>query len=214
MLFENPDLSFICIMTNPKSKFARAIEIATNVSIMIVALVGATVLVKNYLLRPSTPATSEINQTTSGRNLQGLPNDARAVRTSSAPPRAPGEGTQLSIPGVSWGESNQTVVLALSDKCRYCTESAPFYQRLARDLSNRSGVRLVAVFPQDVGAGKRYLDELEVPVGQVIQASLDSMQVRGTPTLVIVDKNGTVTQSWVGKLDSERESQVLSRIKS
>jgi thioredoxin-related protein len=80
-------------------------------------------------------------------------------------------------------------------------------------LAKRSDIRLVAVFPQDVGAGKKYLDDLGVPVTQVIQASLNSLQVQGTPTLVIVDKNGTVTQSWVGKLDSERESQVLGRIK-
>ena len=199
-------------MNNSKSKFARAIEIATNLSIIIVALVGATVLVKNYLLRSAAPATTEINQTTA-RNQQELAKDGRAMRTSAVPPKAPEEGTQLSVPGVSWGESNQTVVLALSDKCRFCAESAPFYQRLAREFSKRGDVRMVAVFPQKVDAGKKYLDELGVPVGQVIQASLDSLQVRGTPTLVIVDKNGTVTQSWVGKLGSERESEVLSRIK-
>ena len=197
-------------MTNSKSRLARGIEIATNLSILIVAVVGATVLVKNYLLR--SPVPSETNQTTSGRNLQGQPSDVR-VRTSSAPPRAPEEGTQLSVPGVSWSDSNQTIVLVLSDKCRYCSESAPFYQRLARDLSSRSDVRLIAVFPQDTGAGKKYLDELGVPVGQVVQATLDTLQVRGTPTLVIIDKNGTVTQSWVGKLGPERESEVLSRIK-
>lgn len=199
-------------MTDQKSKLTRAIEVATNLSIILVALVGATVLVKNYLLRPAVPATSEINQT-SGRNQQGSPTDVRAVRTSAVAPRAPEEGSQLSVPGVSWGTSNQTVVLALSDKCRYCSESAPFYQRLARDLSQRHDIRLVAVFPQDAGAGKKYLDDLGVPVGQVIQASLDSLQVRGTPTLVLVDKNGTVTQSWVGKLSPERESEVLNRIK-
>jgi thiol-disulfide isomerase/thioredoxin len=197
-------------MINPKTKFARGVEIATNFSIIIVALIGATVLVKNYLLRPAVSPPTEIKQATSGERLADGP---RPVRTSSAPPRAPEDGTRLSVPGVSWGDSNQTVVLALSDKCHYCSESAPFYQRLARDLANRKDVRLVAVFPQDVDASKKYLDGLGVPVGQVVQASLDSLQVRGTPTLVIVDKNGNVTQSWVGKLDSTRESQVLDRIK-
>lgn len=212
MLFAKRSFSFVVIMTNEKSKFARVIETATNLSIIIVALVGATVLVKNYLLRPTTPP-SEIRQTTSGRNLQGLPDDGRTIRTGTTPPRAPEQGSQLSIPGVSWGESNQTVVLALSDKCRYCSESGPFYQRLARDLSKRSDIRLVAVFPQEPGAGKKYLEDLGVPVGQVIQAPLDSLQVRGTPTLVLVDKNGTVTQSWIGKLSPERETEVLNRIK-
>src|SRR5215813_9898344 len=111
-------------MSHSKTKFARATEIGMNLSIMLVALVGATVLVKTYLLRPTVPATSEVNPTQPGRN----PDDARVVRTSTAPPRTPEEGTQLSVPGVSWGDSNQTIVLALSDKCHYCSESAPFYQ--------------------------------------------------------------------------------------
>ena len=213
LLFQMPSFTFSGIMTNPKTKFARSVELATNFSIIIVALIGATVLVKNYLLRASVAQPPEITQTASGRNPQGLTDDSRIARTSSVPPKAPGEGTRLSIPGVSWGESTQTVLLALSNKCHFCSESAPFYQRLARDLAKRSDIRLVAVFPQDVGAGKKYLEDLGVPVGQVIQASLNSLQVQGTPTLVIVNKNGTVTQSWVGKLDSERESQVMNRIK-
>jgi hypothetical protein len=204
-----PSFTFGIIMIYPKIRFARGVELATNISIIIVALIGATVLVKNYLLRPSVP--SEINQTTS--RAPGLADESRAVRTSSVPPKAPEQGTTLSVPGVSWGDSNQTVLLALSNKCHFCSESAPFYQRLAHDLAKRSDVRLVAVFPQDVNASKKYLDDLGVPVAQVVQAPLDLLQVRGTPTLVIVDKNGTVTQAWVGKLDAERESQVLGRIK-
>jgi len=213
LALSNVEFYFQRIMTNPKTKFARSVELATNFSIIIVALIGATVLVKNYLLRASVPPPSEITQTASGRNPQGLTDDSRLVRTSSVPPKAPGEGSRLSVPGISWGDSKQTVLLALSNKCHFCSESAPFYQRLARDLAKRGDIRLVAVLPQDVGAGKKYLDDLGVPVAQVIQASLNTLQVQGTPTLVIVDKTGTVTQSWVGKLDSERESQVLGRIK-
>jgi hypothetical protein len=37
--------------------------------------------------------------------------------------------------------------------------------------------------------------------------------VRGTPTLIIVDATGVVKQSWVGRLNAERESEVLGRIK-
>ena len=53
-----------------------------------------------------------------------------------------------------------------------------------------------------------------MPVTQVIQAQLDSLGVKGTPTLLIVDQSGTVRQSWVGRLTAERETEVLSRIKT
>lgn len=184
-------------MDNSKSKFGKALEMAANFSIIVVAILATTVLVKNYLLR----------------STERIPREVKQTVERNSPPKGPTQGTVISLPGVSWQESKQTVVLALSDKCKFCSESAPFYQRLAQDLAQRSDVRLIALFPRDVDAGKQYLAQLGVSVAQVIQAPLDTLQVRGTPTLVIVDNNGAVMQSWVGKLNSERESEVLNRIR-
>ena len=191
-------------MNNTKNKFTRGVEIATNLSIILVALTGATVLVKNYLLR--SPATI-------------ITNRPPAVTDRNAPgkrelPSGPAQGTQLSVPGITWADSEETIVLALSDKCKYCTESAPFYKQLATETAKRPGVRVVAVFPQDTSAGKKYLDDLGVAVNEVKQATLDSIGVRGTPTLMIVDKSGVVQQSWVGLLKGERETEVLNRVKA
>src|ERR1044072_616270 len=192
-------------MENRKSKFAKAVEIATNLSIIAVALIGATVLVKNYLLRPAKPIATAVRTETS-------PN---GPRDSSRPaPTGPTAGTQISVPGVNWSDSDQTVVLALSNKCHFCTESAPFYQKLTRELSDQKNVRVVAVFPQDTNEGTKYLDGLNVPLAEGAQATLDALGVRGTPTLVIVDKSGKVEQSWVGRLTAERETEVFSRVKS
>ncbi|HWF90553.1 MAG TPA: redoxin family protein [Pyrinomonadaceae bacterium] len=193
-------------MEDKKSKLARTIEIATNLSIITVALIGATVLVKNYLLRPATPVATIVRPTD---GTQAGPRDS-----GRNAPTGPAAGTQIAIPGVNWTDSDQTVVLALSDKCHFCTESAPFYQKLTQELAGRKNVRVVAVFPQDTNAAKQYLAGLNVPITAVAQATLDSLGVRGTPTLVIVDKSGTVQQSWVGRLTAERETEVFSRIKS
>lgn len=200
-------------MENTKSKFSKSLEIVTNLSIIAVALVGTTVLVKNYLLRPGAPSASEINQAAAVRTTTGSLENPRG-RPAGAAPTGPAEGTQISVPGITWSESDETVLLALSNKCHFCTESAPFYQKLTHELTDRKNVRVVAVFPQDVSEGKKYLDGLNVPITRVAQATLDSIGVRGTPTLVIVDKTGTVKQSWVGRLTAERESEVLSRVKS
>ena len=199
---------FSDIMENTKSKFSRSLEIATNLSIIAVALVGTSVLVKNHLLRPSVPTAIDARV---DKNAPATRENSRGDRPM---PTGPAAGTQISVPGITWSDSEETVVLALSNKCHFCTESAAFYQKLSRELADRQNVRVVAVFPQEVGEGKKYLDGLNVPITQVAQATLDSLGVRGTPTLVIVDKSGTVKQSWVGRLTAERETEVLSRIKS
>jgi len=196
-------------MENNKSKLARIVEIATNLSIIAVALIGATVLVKNYLFRPALPVATAVRSADIVAN--GSRDNARGDRPA---PTGPAVGTQIALPGVSWSDSDETVVLALSNKCHFCTESAPFYQKLTRELADKKNVRVVAVFPQDTSEGRKYLDGLNVPITEVAQATLDSLGVRGTPTLVIVDKNGTVQQSWVGRLTAERETEVLSRIKT
>jgi hypothetical protein len=198
-------------MENTKSKLARTVEIATNLSIIAVALLGATVLIKNDLLRPGATNPTDIRAAASDRNSPGSPGNQRTNRPA---PSGPAAGTQISVPGINWSDSEETVVLALSDKCHFCTESAPFYQTLSRELADRKNVRMVAVFPQQVDAGKKYLDGLNVPITQVAQVTLDSLGVRGTPTLVLVDKSGTVKQSWVGRLTTEREAEVLSRVKT
>lgn len=198
-------------MENTKGKFARSLEIATNLSIIAIALVGTTVLIKNYLLRSSAPTATEVRQAPADRNSSGPRENSRADRPA---PTGPAAGAQISVSGINWSDSEETVLLALSDKCHFCTESAPFYQKLTRELADRKNVRVVAVFPQEVDAGKKYLDGLNVPITQVAQATLDSLGVSGTPTLVIVDKSGTVKQSWVGRLTAEREAEVLSRVKT
>jgi len=196
-------------MENTKSKLSRTVEIATNLSIMVVALIGATVLVKNYLIRPATPTATAVRQSD-----RPAPAPGDAQRTDRPAPTGPAVGTQIALPGVNWSDSDQTVVLALSNKCHFCTESAPFYQKLTRELADQKKVRVLAVFPQNTDEGKKYLDGLNVPIAEVEQATLDSLGVRGTPTLVIVDKSGTVQQSWVGRLTAERETEVLNRVKS
>lgn len=159
-------------METKKSKFARAVEIATNLSIIAVALVGAMVLVKNYLLRPTLPPLGPTAQATAARNPNA---SGEGQRT---PPSGPATGSQISLPGINWNESEETVVLALSDKCHFCTESAPFYQRLTQELAGSKKVRLVAVFPQEVDAGKKYLDGLKVSIADIAQAQLSSVGVR------------------------------------
>lgn len=166
------------------NNLTKRIELLANIAIIVVAVLIGAVLVKRYLLpqAPSPQAQARIQP-----------------------------GTKLSVPGVEWGKNERTLLLILSTTCRYCTESSPFYQRLAQEKAKKGGVGLIAVLPQSVGDSQKYLNDLGVPVDDVKQATLDAVQARATPTLVVADRTGAVVESWVGKLPAEAEGEVLDR---
>jgi hypothetical protein len=168
------------------NNLGKKIEMLANVAIILVALLLGGVLVKRYLL-PQNPS-------------------PQAQAPTQIPP-----GTKLSLPGVDWSKSNRTLLLVLSTDCRYCTESAPFYQTLAREKAKHQDTRLVAVLPQDVGVAQKYLGDHGISVDEIRQATPNALQARATPTLIITDREGAVIESWVGKLPPQEETKVLNR---
>lgn len=158
----------------------KKIEIITNLAILLVALLLGLVIVKNHFIASPKRDASE-----SGYQLSA------------------------SLPNVDWRKNSRTLVLVLSNTCHFCTESAPFYQQLARA---RGDTRLVAVLPQPVEEAKLYLQRLGVSVDQIHRVALNSIAVRGTPTLLLVNSDGVVVRSWFGKLQMEQEAEVISKI--
>ena len=87
-------------------------------------------------------------------------------------------------------KDKRTLVLALSTQCHFCTESAPFFQRIRKETSKN--LKMVAVLPQPVSESHKYLEGEGVQVDDVRQAPLTTIGVRGTPTLLLVDNVGSV----------------------
>jgi hypothetical protein len=121
-------------------------------------------------------------------------------------------GSLASVPDVNWTESKQTLLLVLRDGCHFCSDSAGFYQRLAKDRGVSANTRLIAVLPGDVDDSRRYLDGLGVPISEVRQAPLSKLGVSGTPTLLLVNDKGVVTKSWIGQLPTEKEEEVIAAV--
>jgi thioredoxin-related protein len=114
------------------------------------------------------------------------------------------------LPDVDWKASDQTLVLVLSTTCHFCTESTPFYKQVIQKRKGRT--RLIAVLPQSVEAGRKYLADLGIAVDDVRQAPPSSLGVQGTPTLLLVNKDGVITSSWRGKLRPEKELEVIAKL--
>lgn len=161
-------------------------ELVANIAIIVLALLLGGVLVKRYL----------------------WPTQDAAQRVETRIPA----GTKAALSDVNWAQNGQTLLLVLSRDCHFCTDSAPFYQRLTREIAGRPNVHLIAVLPQDVSEGRKYLAGLGVPISEVRQVSVTGVGAHATPTLILVDQNGVVQNSWVGKLAAPQEAEVLNQL--
>lgn len=164
----------------------KKIELLANVAIIITALLLGAALVKRSSLTASDDR-----------------QDAAATQQRA--------GAKAPLADVDWERNDKTVVLVLSKSCGYCTESAPFYQRLVEESKARGNVGFIAVLPQAIDEGRDYLKERGVAIEDV-RESPDILGLSGTPTLLLVDKVGVITDVWVGKLSAEGEAQVLSKV--
>ncbi|MCU1284064.1 MAG: hypothetical protein JWO13_414 [Acidobacteriales bacterium] len=178
-------------MTAPQSLLAflrmenrgSKLEAAANVAIVIVAVLVIAVIVRNQL--------------------------------SSQQPNVPPQiavGASVPLKDTDWKGNSKTLVLGISTTCHYCTESAPFYQRIARQTDRSRSVHMMAVLPQPFSEAMAYLAKLKVPVRDVRQATLASIPISGTPTILLVNDRGIVQKVWRGKLPPEDESEVMKEI--
>lgn len=164
-------------------KLSNKLNLAANLAIVMVIILIGVVFARNYLLA-----------------------------SHPAPRSGDYRGTSVALPGVDWAQREQTLLVVLDQECRFCADSAPFYQRLAHELAGNSKVRLVAVLPQGVAESKQYLNRLNVPIEEVRQSELRALGVQSTPTLILVNGKGEVLEAWAGKLSPEQETEVLRRI--
>jgi hypothetical protein len=101
-----------------------------------------------------------------------------------------------------------TVILAMRIGCVYCEKSVPFYRKLVDRYRDSETVHVTAVFPDDAGAVAAYLRIQQLAVHTVTSQPLDSIDVRATPTLLILNPQGRILKAWVGALLPEGEADV------
>lgn len=167
----------------------KKVELLANIAIIIVAILLASVLIKSYLWTPNSIANNS--------------------RTATASQQIE-IGEKINLSGIDWQKNGKTLLFALSTTCHFCTESAPFYQRLAKEHGD---TQLVVLVPQSVDEGRQYLKKLGVTIDDVRQIPPNSLEVHGTPALLLVNSKGIVENLWLGKLQADQENEVFSRLK-
>ena len=163
----------------------KRIETVANLSIILVAIVICLVLAKRFFAGSSENA--------------NLPEQISA-------------GSKMDLPEVRWSDSRQTLLLVLSQGCHFCSESAEFYKQLVQKAEGTNDTKLIALIPQAVSEGHKYLNELSISIADVRQVPVRSIHVRGTPSLILVDSQGIVKAAWLGKVSPESEAEVLKNL--
>jgi hypothetical protein len=164
-----------------EAEMKRKIEVVANVIVIAFAVVVGSVFLKDRL-SPAAP-------------------DSNVVKT----------GDKLAkLAGWDWGAHDQTLVLGLRKGCHFCEDSAPFYQRLiAQQHQGGSNSTIVAVFPDSADTAKEVLQSEGLGVQALGGVPLETMKFSGTPTLLLVDRSGTVVNAWIGMLSPREELEVI-----
>jgi hypothetical protein len=161
------------------------LDVAANVAIIATCIIASTVLVRRELFPPP-PET---------------------------PPGVVSAGERLDVlRGVVPAGAERALVIAIAPNCHLCNESMPFYTRLLdrRDRS-KSLVKVVAAVSS---ADARRLEQAKLAANGVkpdalVQVDFRQLKVPGTPTVLLVDRQGKVLSVWMGKLDARGENEVL-----
>ncbi len=164
----------------------QKIELAANIMIIIVAALLIFFLVQKYFLTDSS-----------------IPNRNMPII-----------GNKLSLPSeIDITKSDKNVMLVLSKGCHFCSESADFYKRLIENAKGKN-IHIIAVLPQKKEEAEEYLGSLGISGIEVRQSQLDSINVSGTPTIIILNNKSEISDVWVGKLSSEKETEVFNKLSS
>lgn len=171
------------------NKAFHKIELAAHISIIVIAILLVGDTAHKYFFAAPTAATNQ-------------------------PPRLePKIGSVMNAPDVNWSQQPKTLILALQAGCHFCNSSAPFYKRIIESVKDKN-IKLVAVFPTPVEESAAHLQKLRLDGMEVKQSSLKSLQVSGTPTLILTNDKGEVTNYWVGKLPPDKETEVINKLNS
>jgi hypothetical protein len=88
----------------------------------------------------------------------------------------------------------------------------PFYKQAA-DLARRAGTRIVAVTAETPQVNHAFLESHGIAIDAILSQSDSGIQTSRIPTLILVQKDGTVVDSWIGQpRDTTVQRSVLKAV--
>lgn len=166
-----------------RAKVKNFIEVASNVAVVIAALVVLISFVRGY-----------ISPTPQVKLQGGLQKGAQFPQ----------------VMGIDFSKSQRTLLVALDPNCESCVESLPFFKSLADKLYSKSNeAKMVAVFESSEEPAKRYVRESQLKADAVFGADFKALNLSAIPAIILIDNRGTIIDFWLGKPSNIIEEQII-----
>jgi hypothetical protein len=162
------------------------LQAATGLAVIIVTILFLSRLVGSFFVKP----TDQLNLASGLQNSQIIP----------------------PLPNLDYNTAQRTLLIAMTARCDSCNESIPFYKRLMTARDKGAEMRIVAVFPDKKDEVDTFIRRNELIMDTIDEADLKSINVSATPTIILVDTNGRISNFWIGKLSESDEQEVLNTL--
>jgi thiol-disulfide isomerase/thioredoxin len=173
-------------------KGKSTLDTVANIAIILVCAIAAFILIRNHFFNP---------------NQAGGP--------GQRPPEIEAGEKYEALGKMVPAGAERALVVALSPTCHFCEESMPFYKRLVDERNQKaSNVKVIAAVPrEEVKAEEQQkLTAAGVNADGLVVLDFDSVKLRGTPTILLVDNKGEVHDVWVGKQPASGEEEILEAL--
>jgi hypothetical protein len=165
-----------------KVRVKTGVEIISSAAVIVMAVLLCVSLLFHYFSRPSGVALRH-----------GLQN-----------------GQQIAaLTGIDYRTSSKTVVIALSTKCS-CPESLELYKQVSSVYRQAgSDIQLVAVFPESQTDVETFMADAKLDFKGIANVNLDKLSIPGTPSIVLIDREGKVIDFWLGRVSGNSEKEAI-----
>jgi rhodanese-related sulfurtransferase len=120
------------------------------------------------------------------------------------------------VPSAELWESSdigRTAILVLDIACPTCLASRPFYRELGRVVADTPGTRLIVLSESPIPAVRKWLDEGGIG-GRVVRVpSRKALGILSTPTLLLANSEGLVTDISIGMLNQADSARFKARLR-
>lgn len=114
------------------------------------------------------------------------------------------------VPEIEWTPQGYTVLLVLSERCTFCTQSAGALRAITQPLTAVTrAIQTVAVTYDPIDQHERYLRRNDITVQRIYSIQRITNLTDVTPRVVVVDGEGVVLRDWTGLVDDARRDEIV-----
>lgn len=120
-------------------------------------------------------------------------------------------GDHLTLQNIDFSKHPFNLLLVVSKDCKYCARSKSFHSSLLRHAL-RNGIGVALLLPAS-DRNSAYVKDItnESPIPTLVEDAA-RLHVPGTPTIIGVNSQGTVTDVWTGIATSSEERAIMNRM--